>query len=707
VGLVANLGTGVYDLFYEPIDGLLDENSSFLTGLSKGGKSLASRTIGGTSAQISKVASGLGKGVSMLTLDSEFQRSRTSRRMKKTNTLSEGFYVGTRELGKSIMDGITGVVASPYQGWKEDGTAGAVQGLGKGIIGLALKPAVGVFDLASRATEGIRNTAFGSESGDREGIFRARIPRAFGRASLLLPYELTEAAAQFLSDKTSGFNRQCRMRVVYHQRLHRRVTDPSSRSQAQGLSHSQAQALPQGLGPAPGQADDSAHVEAWGMAGGGSYVALVSPDRIALAWVRSERGCANPDLRLVWSCPAHCVDQLFSDPRGDLVLSVNRAAAPEGEITALRPVITDLLTQNYFITQALLEQTVGLQMARLQCAQPKTGFVEKDLLKRYSSGIKSILLSPTKHAFQLSGCVLYEFTLFAKDKDKEKEKDKARAVGLEATSRATLSLADTERDINAALSGADPENPPLSDRAPMPLNDSPEAPNDAPGTASKEPTPTAVPQPPADNITRLVADLFAQEPRRGGAGADPVLVPPAESLQPYLTPYSARTQPRGALSYIYPLVDVTVTGPVEDKSAGSGPPHYSISFARVDGQSMRVLKREAETEQLTEHHKSMLTLIFPRRETALAWRAAIEAAAVRDPQDTVKPYPVSSADAKKKLSMRQMVERAGKAQAELPPEEPVERSIFGALVIPTSGSDQHRNESLKVEIAKTLSGARR
>lgn len=36
VGLVANLGTGVYDLFYEPIDGLLDENGSFLTGLSKG-----------------------------------------------------------------------------------------------------------------------------------------------------------------------------------------------------------------------------------------------------------------------------------------------------------------------------------------------------------------------------------------------------------------------------------------------------------------------------------------------------------------------------------------------------------------------------------------------------------------------------------------------------------------------------------------------
>jgi len=54
VGLVANLGTGVYDLLNEPIDAASASASgeeggsggSFLHGLSKGGKSLASRTIG-------------------------------------------------------------------------------------------------------------------------------------------------------------------------------------------------------------------------------------------------------------------------------------------------------------------------------------------------------------------------------------------------------------------------------------------------------------------------------------------------------------------------------------------------------------------------------------------------------------------------------------------------------------------------------------
>ncbi|KAJ1441155.1 hypothetical protein B484DRAFT_317530, partial [Ochromonadaceae sp. CCMP2298] len=158
VGLVANLGTGVYDLFYEPIDGLLDKDGSFLNGLSKGGISLASRTIGGTSAFTSKITGGLGKGVSLLTLDSQFQRNRSYRRFNKASTVSEGLYVGTQELGKNIVEGVAGIVVSPYRGWESGGGVGLGMGIAKGLLGVALKPAVGVFDLASRATEGLRNT---------------------------------------------------------------------------------------------------------------------------------------------------------------------------------------------------------------------------------------------------------------------------------------------------------------------------------------------------------------------------------------------------------------------------------------------------------------------------------------------------------------------------------------------------------------------
>jgi hypothetical protein len=40
-------------------------------------------------------------------------------------------------------------------------------------------------------------------------------------------------------------------------------------------------------------------------------------------------------------------------------------------------------------------------------------------------------------------------------------------------------------------------------------------------------------------------------------------------------------------------------------------------------------------------------------------------------------------------------------------DEPTENSIYGLLTIPTSGSNQHGSETLKIEIAKTLSQMRR
>lgn len=81
---------------------------------------------------------------------------------------------------------------SPYRGWEEGGGVGLGVGLAKGILGVALKPAVGVFDAVSRATEGIRNSAFGSDPSlvVDSSLERTRIPRAFGRGHGLLPYDV-------------------------------------------------------------------------------------------------------------------------------------------------------------------------------------------------------------------------------------------------------------------------------------------------------------------------------------------------------------------------------------------------------------------------------------------------------------------------------------------------------------------------------------
>jgi vacuolar protein sorting-associated protein 13A/C len=46
-------------------------------------------------------------------------------------------------------------VKAPIQGAKEEGLAGFVKGVGRGIIGAAVKPTVGALDFATRTTQGI------------------------------------------------------------------------------------------------------------------------------------------------------------------------------------------------------------------------------------------------------------------------------------------------------------------------------------------------------------------------------------------------------------------------------------------------------------------------------------------------------------------------------------------------------------------------
>ncbi len=60
------------------------------------------------------------------------------------------------------------------EGAEKGGAAGFAKGVGKGVIGLFTKPAVGVFDFVSASTEGIRNTTTVFDQGE---IDRARLPR--------------------------------------------------------------------------------------------------------------------------------------------------------------------------------------------------------------------------------------------------------------------------------------------------------------------------------------------------------------------------------------------------------------------------------------------------------------------------------------------------------------------------------------------------
>ena len=62
----------------------------------------------------------------------------------------------------------------PIEGAEQGGAGGFFKGVGKGLVGIVTKPVVGVFDFASTATQGIRNTTTVFDGGELE---RSRLTR--------------------------------------------------------------------------------------------------------------------------------------------------------------------------------------------------------------------------------------------------------------------------------------------------------------------------------------------------------------------------------------------------------------------------------------------------------------------------------------------------------------------------------------------------
>ncbi|KAL2866549.1 membrane morphogenesis protein VPS13 [Aspergillus lucknowensis] len=196
VGLFNNVSSGVAAIFYEPYQGLVmtDRPQELGYGIAKGVGSFAKNTVFGFSDSISKLTGSMSKGLAAATLDKEFQ---DQRRMSKTRNRPKhalyGITAGGRAFGNSIVSGIEGIARHPLQGAEKEGIQGFFKGVGKGFLGLATKPAIGAFDLASNLAEGVRNT---TTVFDAEGLDRVRLTRFIGMDGIVRPYSQREALGQ-------------------------------------------------------------------------------------------------------------------------------------------------------------------------------------------------------------------------------------------------------------------------------------------------------------------------------------------------------------------------------------------------------------------------------------------------------------------------------------------------------------------------------
>lgn len=186
--LFSTVSSGVSDMFYEPLLGFeITRPQDFGINVVKGTGSLFKKTLFGVSDTLAKFTGSLGKGLSVATMDEKFQVNRL-RRNRPRHAIS-GVADGATNLAKSITSGVSGIFTKPIEGAKAEGLGGFFKGLGKGVVGVVAKPVVGVFDLASSVTEGIKNT---TTVFDKE-LERVRLPRHISADKIIRPYNLHEA----------------------------------------------------------------------------------------------------------------------------------------------------------------------------------------------------------------------------------------------------------------------------------------------------------------------------------------------------------------------------------------------------------------------------------------------------------------------------------------------------------------------------------
>ncbi len=165
VGLFRDMGQGMQDFVAEPVIGLVKSieemrPNKFFAGVARGGGSLLKNTAGGVANSASMIT-GTFSDILVSTMDSRYQHNRAKRteeRGSKPRDMLQGIGTGGISLVQGFSDGVTGVFVNPYKGAEKDGLAGFARGVGTGVIGLVVKPVVGIGDAATNVLQGVKGT---------------------------------------------------------------------------------------------------------------------------------------------------------------------------------------------------------------------------------------------------------------------------------------------------------------------------------------------------------------------------------------------------------------------------------------------------------------------------------------------------------------------------------------------------------------------
>ena len=191
ITLVESIGTGFWDLWYEPVLGLTHSPQAFAEGMERGTRSMLSKTVYGIAKSASDLTGSFGNLTAQLSFDPRYIEGRERERKQQAQHVGEGLAYGAWDFGKGIFDGVTGLVTRPVTGAQQDGAVGFFKGVGQALSGVVVKPIAGTFGMVSRITEGVKNSA---NRATRVG--RVRLPRFIGSDGVIGTYDGQRAEGQ-------------------------------------------------------------------------------------------------------------------------------------------------------------------------------------------------------------------------------------------------------------------------------------------------------------------------------------------------------------------------------------------------------------------------------------------------------------------------------------------------------------------------------
>lgn len=134
--------------------------SYVMDGVARGTGSLARHTVGGIADSASLLTETFSKNMAVLSLDRNYaqRRDRFKALPGASTTFTGGVESAVVKLISGVLEGVTGIVQKPIRGAEKDGVEGFAKGIGKGLLGLLVKPVIGLSDAATDVMIGVKGT---------------------------------------------------------------------------------------------------------------------------------------------------------------------------------------------------------------------------------------------------------------------------------------------------------------------------------------------------------------------------------------------------------------------------------------------------------------------------------------------------------------------------------------------------------------------